>query len=303
MDVIGLLLGLSLVWAFGIACLAALPRRTAHADEPGGIAWMIGASGLAGLFLATLWLRALSLAGIHFSAAAIALPLLAATLALGGWAVRRGRRALRASFASSVRDSFSQMAADLSGRSLDGTARTLWRLLLAWLALRAAMLFAEVTTHPLYPWDAWMQWATKARVWYEMKHIVPFLTSLLGELQQGAFYTDAAQLSVDDALWQVFSHRVLGAWDDVLMNLLFGDARSRFSLYGAGSMDSRRWWRWRAWRDRRCRCRRARRTRRLRGLADGVYFMLAVWPAGRALGNPRSRRLGVGATVRHRLPD
>ncbi len=44
---------------------------------------MIGAGGLAGVFLATLWLRALSFAGIAFSIWSIALPILAATLALG----------------------------------------------------------------------------------------------------------------------------------------------------------------------------------------------------------------------------
>ena len=86
MEIIGLLLGLLLLWAFGIACLAALPSKTTRVNVPGGVAWVIGAGGMAGLFLATLWLRVLSLAGIHFSLAAIALPLLAATLGLGFWA-------------------------------------------------------------------------------------------------------------------------------------------------------------------------------------------------------------------------
>src|SRR5450432_1187362 len=140
MDLTLLLLGLLMVWAFGIACLAAVPRRTAQTDEPGGLAWLIGAGGLAGFFLATLWLRALSLAGIHFSALTIALPLLIATLAIGSWGVRRGQRTVRGLF----RDSFKKILADLSGTSLNGGQRALWRLLLAWLALRAAMLFTEV---------------------------------------------------------------------------------------------------------------------------------------------------------------
>src|ERR1700682_4872031 len=105
MDVVGLLLGLLLLWTFGIACVAALPNATARANEPGGVAWMIGAGGLAGFFLATLWLRALSYAGIPFGMAAIALPLLGATLALGGWALRGRWRALRVSW----RDEFTKM--------------------------------------------------------------------------------------------------------------------------------------------------------------------------------------------------
>src|SRR5258705_7351001 len=141
MDVIALLLGLLLLWAFGIACLAALPNLSTRANQPGGVPWMIGAGGLAGLFIATLWLRALSFAGIHFSVAAIALPLLAATLALGGWVALRRRRTLRESSpdsslkSGSLASSLRNVGAALSGRSLDGSARVLWRLLLLWLAL------------------------------------------------------------------------------------------------------------------------------------------------------------------------
>jgi hypothetical protein len=53
----------------------------------------------------------------------------------------------------------------------------LWFALLAWLALREAIKLAQVLAQPLYPWDAWMQWATKARVWYELGRIAPFAGS------------------------------------------------------------------------------------------------------------------------------
>jgi len=42
------------------------------------------------------------------------------------------------------------------------TARLAWLGLLAWLAVRFAMLLAEVLWQPLYPWDAWIQWADEA---------------------------------------------------------------------------------------------------------------------------------------------
>jgi hypothetical protein len=232
MDLTLLLLGLLLVWAFGIACLAATPRRTAQNDELGGLAWLIGTGGLAGFFLATLWLRALSLAGIHFSALTIALPLLMATLALGGWAVRRGRRTIRELF----RDSFARILADLSGSSLNGAQRMLWRLLLAWLALRAAMLFAEVATHPLFPWDSWTQWATKARVWYELGLIVPFERADAWFAAGGAAYFDAGpNYPGTVALMQVLAGNFLGRWDDTLMNLPFWilAVAFAFAVYGA----------------------------------------------------------------------
>ena len=236
MDFIGLLLGLVLIWAFGIACLAALPRRAPSAGEPGGIAWLIGAGGLAGLFLATLWLRALSLAGIHFSVMAIALPLLVATVALGGLAVRRARHTTRDSWGTLLRGSLSKMSAGLSGRAQEGAARTLWRLLLAWLALRAALLFTEVVSHPLYPWDSWTQWATKARVWYELGRIVPFERTDAWFAAGGTAYFDAGpHYPGTVGLIQVLASNFLGRWDDSLMNLSFWmlAVAFAFAIYGA----------------------------------------------------------------------
>ena len=236
MDVIGLLLGLCLVWAFGIACVAALPRKAEGVREAGRTAWMIGAGGLAGLFVATLLLRLLSLAGVHFSAIAIALPLLAATLALGGWTIRRGRRGMRNSFRDSLRNSSLKVFTDLSGRSQEGADRTLWRLLLAWLVLRAALLFTEVATHPLYPWDAWTQWATKARVWYELGRIVPFERTDAWLAAGGAAYFDAGpNYPGTIALMQVLAGNFLGRWDDTLMNLPFWmlAVAFAFAVYGA----------------------------------------------------------------------
>jgi hypothetical protein len=231
MDIFGLLFGLLLLWAFGIACLAALPSRTARMSAPGGVAWLVGAGGMAGLFLATLWLRVLSLAGIHFSVAAIALPLLVATLALGYWAARRSdaRGAIRASLRDAV--------AEFSGSTLDRTGRILWRLLLAWLALRFAMLFAEIATRPLFPWDAWTQWATKARVWYELGRIVPFARTDAWFAAGGGAYFDAGpHYPGTVALMQVLAGNFLGRWDDTLMNLPFWMLALAFAFAAYGAL-------------------------------------------------------------------
>ncbi len=232
MDLIALKLGLVLVWSFGIACLAALPAKTERLTAPGGVAWTIGAGGMIGLFLATLWLRALSLAGIHFGVAAIALPLLVATLALGGWAARpvahRGMPAVRAALDDAV--------GAIWGRSLDRAMRMLWRFLLAWLALRFAMLFVEVATRPLFPWDAWTQWATKARVWYELGRIAPFERADLWFAAGGSAYFDAGpHYPGTVALMQVLAATFLGRWDDTLMNLPFWmlAVAFAFAVFGA----------------------------------------------------------------------
>src|SRR5213079_484442 len=49
-----------------------------------------------------------------------------------------------------------------------------------------------VAWRPLYPWDAWTQWATKARVWYELSRIVPFVPADVWLAGQGGAFFDAA---------------------------------------------------------------------------------------------------------------
>jgi len=48
--------------------------------------------------------------------------------------------------------------------------------LIAVVAARAASLGLEALTRPLYPWDAWQQWGTKARVWFETRELLPFVS-------------------------------------------------------------------------------------------------------------------------------
>ena len=72
---------------------------------------------------------------------------------------------------------------------------------------------------PLYPWDAWTQWATKARVWFELGRIVPFASADAWFAADGAAYFDAAPGNPPTMpLLQVWACIALGRWDDALMN-------------------------------------------------------------------------------------
>ncbi len=83
-----------------------------------------------------------------------------------------------------------------------------------------ALLGAEILSRPLYPWDAWTQWATKARVWYELSHIVPFARQDAWLAAGGGLYFDASpEYPPTMPLLQVWSCLVLGRWDDTLMNV------------------------------------------------------------------------------------
>ncbi len=214
MGIIGLVLGLLLMWAMGMAFVIALPRRAPLLATSGGVAWTVGSGAFAGAFLATLWMRALSLAGISFGIVAVFVPLLLFGAALAWLGLRRELTGLRGALGD---------AADmLRGRHLLGLTRVLWLALLAWLVLRFLLLFAEVAWKPLYPWDAWTQWGTKARVWYELGRLVPFEAAEVWLASDGASYFDAAPHYPGTVpLLQVIASVALGRWDDALMNVPF----------------------------------------------------------------------------------
>lgn len=209
-----LFLGTALQWTLGIALVLALPRRAPLLPQPGGIAWVVGTGALVGSFVSTLWMRVLALAGIPFGIASIGLPmiLLALLFAWLGW--RRERGAGGAALAAGMR---SLVALDLRG-----AARILWWVVLGWLALRFALLLVEVLVRPLYPWDAWTQWATKARVWFELKTMAPFVKPDVWFAVPGAGFIDAGpHYPATVPLLMAWANVLLGRWDDALMNLPF----------------------------------------------------------------------------------
>ena len=222
-DLLLLAVGHALVWAAGI-CLASLPRwwRERRAGGPiaaradGEFAWTLGAGWLVGAFVLTLVMRGASLAGIPLGRLAVGLPLLLVIAAGVGLALSSGRQATLERWRSAILD----VTRTTIGSGLPPLQRVLWLALLGWLAFRFGLLLVEATTRPLYPWDAWMQWATKARVWFELKAIVPFAPFDVWLPANGAVYFDAAPHNPATVpLWQVWSALLIGRWDDAHTNL------------------------------------------------------------------------------------
>jgi hypothetical protein len=200
-DALRLSLGWALVWGFGIAVLAATTRPSAL-ERPGERAWLAGCGFFVGAFLVTVWMRGLSLAGVRFSLASIGVPIAAATFALAwlGWKRLRAKSAQR--------------------EPMTRNERVLVTALAAWLAFRFIVLLLDVIWTPLYPWDAWIQWATKSRVWYELGRIVPFGRSEAWFAANGLIWFDASpNYPATVPLWQVWSSVALARFDDALMNL------------------------------------------------------------------------------------
>jgi len=212
-DSVRLAFGWILPWVLGVALLMALRSRSHSHLQPGDVAWRIGCGWFVGAFALTLWMRALSLSGIHFSVASIGIPLAAAAIALVAFDLRRRPRL---QWADAMRGAWNE----LRGAELKGWRRALWLAIAVWLVVRALVLLLEVVTMPLYPWDAWIQWATKARVWFEIGRIVPFERSDAWFNAGGAAWLDAApNYPATVPLWQVWTNLTLGRWDDSLMNV------------------------------------------------------------------------------------
>lgn len=232
MDALALALGQALPWLLGVALLLALdwPRpapATGGEGAAGRLALRLGYGYFIGALLLTFWMRALSSAGLSFSRMSIGGPLLAATIALFVLAARRHRPSLAGARAAAL---------EMLRPPLPRWERLAWALLLAWLAVRFALLAGEIAWRPLYPWEAWVQWATKARVWYEHARIVPFVPADVWLAGGTDGYFDAApDVPATVPLLQVWGCVALGAWDDSAMNwpwLLMAIALS-LAVYGA----------------------------------------------------------------------
>ena len=212
MDFALLFAGLLLPWLLGVSALLALRSDRRLLTAPGEIAWLAGAGYLAGAILLTLWMRALSLAGVRFGVLQIALPLVVVSAAFACIAWRRFGSVLIAAPAAATR-------ALVASPALGGAWRVLWWMAIAWISVRFALLALEVASRPLYPWDAWIQWATKSRVWYELGRIAPFARAEQWFGTDGAVYFDASpEYPPTMPLLQVWSCILLGRWDDTLMN-------------------------------------------------------------------------------------
>jgi hypothetical protein len=81
MDFLTLTPALLLPWLLGMVVVLATRNPIYTLDDPGELAWIAGTGYLAGAILATLWMRALSLAAIPFGRMSIAMPLLAISVA------------------------------------------------------------------------------------------------------------------------------------------------------------------------------------------------------------------------------
>ncbi len=195
-------LSIALPWLAGAAAIHAFTRRM-----PFGGLLAVGYGYLLGALIATVLLRASSVAHIAWS-----LPLLATAmsmLAAGAIWLQRG---------TVWRESWGGAQATLV--ALTPFLRVLFAVALALIVIRGAGLALEVAWRPVQPWDAWSHWGTKAKVWFEFRRMVPFVTPpewlASGDLM---VFTDQRPTYPGTVpLLQVWTSLWLGTWNDAWMN-------------------------------------------------------------------------------------
>jgi hypothetical protein len=209
MDFLAIAFSLALPLALGAVVLLVLDWPHVK-DQGGSAALRCGYGYIIGALLLTFWMRGLSAGGVRFSWMSISLPLLALTAALAVWAARRGRISM---------PGLRSALAELFAPPLARWQRVVWIALMVWLLVHFALMAGEVAWRPLYPWDAWVQWATKASVWYELGHLAPFVRAdvwLAGA--NGAYFDASPNYPATVPLLQVWTCVALGRWDDSAMN-------------------------------------------------------------------------------------
>lgn len=200
----GLAFSVILPWVSGTLWVRALAR---DGEWPGWLA-SAGYGYLIGAFAITLVMRLLDAVGIPWTLTPIALPVV--TLAIAGYMLSRSSPSPRAGW----------IAAQRSFLLLPVWMRRIFWICLALIVVRIVDLGLEILWRPLLPWDAWGHWATKARVWFEYRRIVPFVSPAewlrTGDAIRFMDYRSNYPATVP--LLQVWTDICLGNWDESRMN-------------------------------------------------------------------------------------
>ena len=204
MDIVKVIIALALPWLVGSLLIHALVPRL----EVGRRALVLGYGYLAGVLVVTLLMRGLNAVGFSLDLGNL-LTLVIALIAIGAMQAYRSRQPLGGVWLSKAY------------LKLPLWQKIVTAVLLGLVAFRLGGFWLEVYWRPLYPWDAFMHWATKARVWTDAQAILPFVDydqwlALRGE---GVFTDNHPDYPITTPLLQTWMNLILGRWDDALMNL------------------------------------------------------------------------------------
>lgn len=165
-----------------------------------------GYSGVLGMLLTTLLMRVLSLVGVPFSLYSVAA--VALVVALAGWFSPAHWRSPAA-------------VPTPATMPLTPLHKLLVTLCLALLAVRLLMLGIEVGTRPVTSWDAKQHWTKQARVFFELRSVVPYvaLQDWLELQGQGVYTNMHPDYPIATPLLQAWVAVAIDQWHESLVNL------------------------------------------------------------------------------------
>lgn len=203
MDIVFALIAVLLPWITGTALLWYFATFFKH--KPGLSFRLIGAGAFAGLALIALLMRGSALLGIAFSFWLLALLLILIAALTLFFAIRR------TTFSCNT----------CTWRSLSPTARVIGIGLLLWIIARFVLLWIEVTTQPLFPWEATLQSGAQAHVLFGQGKLFSFVDSQAWLNQSGSdlYFSLTPSFAQTLPLLQAWVCIAVGEWNDALMNL------------------------------------------------------------------------------------
>ncbi len=205
-DLIGIAVSVALPWLSGTCCVLALQRGSRR-----DLVLAAGYGYLLGALATTLAMRALDAIAVRWTMPLVATQLVALAAVACGLARLRAPRSLLERW---------QVCRDRVA-ALPAPQRLLFFGCLALILVRLCGLGLELAWRPLLPWDAWAQWSTKARVWYEYGTIAAFVDPARWlESGNATQFVDAhSDYPATVPLLQVWTALCLGRWDESLINV------------------------------------------------------------------------------------
>ena len=203
-ELLGLVFSVALPWIAGTLWIRAVLRQ----DAPNRTSIAVGYGYLVGLFGVTVAMRLLDLIGQPWSVPWIALPVVALA-AVAGWRIR-GSPGWR--IGGTLNDAFA---------AVPPGARSLFAVLIVLTSVRVLVLGLEILASPLVPFDAFAQWASKSRVWFEFGRMTPFVAPAEWTNAAGTMHFTDTHPGYPGTvpLFQVWTALCLGRWDESLINL------------------------------------------------------------------------------------
>ena len=204
-DPLALTLALLLPTAVGSVWLALLTPT----QRPGTLAMILGYGHILGLLYSAVLMLAVDAIGIPLSFTPI-IAVLSVTLVLGLLLLwyRPAPTTLPTSPVSTT----------------PNNSLLLWLLAIALgglLLIRFTGFALEIVWRPLYPWDAWMNWAPKAKVWFEQRSLVEFVhfSEWLQQTELQHYTSGAWHYPPLVPMLQLWIALALERWDEALINL------------------------------------------------------------------------------------